>query len=116
MHELFDRYRRGTPGDNGRTPLEVLAAEQRILSYADALVTWMQKEENASWSHSPAIDGFITHQRGNPLTGDTEGKTIHMVLDKLDPDTNRFFLELLRAAWERRCWQAHHGLRATPHE
>jgi hypothetical protein len=93
---------------------EVVAAEQRILTYADALLTWMRRE---TWSPDRAAlaltDYFIHASDHNPGIGaghDAEVYETHvMVLDKMDDDANRFMMDLLRAAWERRCWRAHYG-------
>ena len=118
--DMFAQYRAVTPGDNRRTPLEVLAAEQRIVTFADALLTWM-REMQPELGQSPEMAGFFTHERGNPLAaqpGDgydpvSKEPVKHMVLDKMDRDANRLMLDLLRAAWERRTWQAYHGLRSN---
>ena len=109
------------PGDDRRSawyrPLEITAAEQRILTFADALVTWMKE---TSWppDHADRIDGFMTHttERNPGLTqfineDPYRGVTKHWTLERLDPDANRLFMDLLRAAWERRCWQVRYGER-----
>ncbi len=103
------------PGDNARSAWnrgpEIIAAEQRILTYADALLTWMRRENLGPEFESKAA-AFFTHQTTrNPGLTQIEypaGTTKQWVLEKLDPDSNRFFIELLRAAWELRCWRAHY--------
>lgn len=111
----------GFPGDDrrsarGRAP-ELIAAEMRILTFADALVTWMRE---TPWppAHGEKLDGFMTHKMNrnpglDPITEENwyNGTTSYMTLEKLDPDANRLFMDLLRAAWERRCWQVHWGER-----
>jgi hypothetical protein len=104
-----------TPGDDTRSAWnrgpEIIAAEQRILTYADALLTWMRSIDLGPVEDKYAA--FFTHESYfNPAVEQIEhpvGTTKQWLLDKLDPDTNRFFLELLRAAWERRCWRTHYG-------
>lgn len=115
-----DRFRRESPGDNKPewTRPEIVAAEQRVLMFADALVSWMKHQD---WGDtSAAIDGFFTHVLDkNPGCGADDEESVDTevwVLDKLDRDANQLFFDLLRAAWERRCWQTHYGERETPHD
>jgi hypothetical protein len=117
----FDKYLRearlAARGDNSSQPLEVLASEQRIITMADALLSWMRSEEMHDILNLESVDRFFTHTSNvNPGAGPDSpnlGKTKVWILDKLDPDANRFFFDLLRATWERRCWQQRYGLRAT---
>jgi len=106
------------PGDDAQSAWnrgpEILAAEQHILTYADALLTWMRTADLGTLMQDPKIVRFFTHEGGNPFT-EPVSVTRQMVLELLDPDANRFFAELLRAAWERRCWRAHYG-EITPQE
>jgi len=117
MYPPIDLFRRNSPGDNSRTPLEIIAAEQRIITFADALITWMYSEEMSDIALDPKIAAFMTHEtQYNPGGLAYGGTTKHMILERTDPDANRLFIDLLRAAWERRCWQAKYGMRASPHE
>lgn len=99
------------PGDRApeMSRPEVVAAEQRILTFADGLVTWMRV---TPWEPEKAARGlhdFLTHtSEVNPAGGPGERGKIH-ILDRLDPDANRLFMDLLRAGWERRCWKAYYG-------
>jgi hypothetical protein len=110
------------PGDNApeSSRPEVVAAEQRMLTYADALLTWMRKEDFGITDIGPsplayAMDRFFTHVHGakNPGWGPSAETPMAddqvWMLDKMDYDANRLLLELLRAAWERRCWRARYG-------
>jgi hypothetical protein len=103
---------------------EIDATEGRILSLADALLTWMRK---VPWTPEAAahVDGFMAHITGSPLARNAHdqtdehiynGDTSHYILDKLDPDANRLMWMLLRAVWERRCWQHAYGERPTLNE
>lgn len=124
MFENYFQTRPGVPGDNGPAGLrpEITAAEQRILTAADALLVWMK--EMRPWDPKTAgqVEAFMAHLAPNPLTRRVEDATddrahesvSHYVLDKMDPDANRMMFELLRAAWERRCWQTHYGERRDP--
>lgn len=107
---------RNTPGDNGQ-PIwrpEVHAAESHVLTLADALVTWMRKTEWKPGEAAKIVD-FFAHTGVNPsaLLGRDSGyeiaPPIMYTLDRLDPDANRLFMELLRAAWDRRMWRKHYG-------
>ena len=100
---------------------EIVAAEQRILTSADALMTWMTQ---INWGpEEPALERFFMHTSStNPgarrmdfLTHEG-GVTKAWILERIDPDANRFFMELLRSAWELRCWKARYGLTVSPHE
>lgn len=104
------------PGDDRRSAWnrapEIVAAEQRILTYADALLTWLRKEDfSADQKFTESLDAFFTHvsQRNPGLMEISDGVTSKWILEKLDPDANRFFLDLLRSAWELRCWRQRHG-------
>ncbi len=124
MFGHYGQMRPGTPGDNGPPQLrpEIIAAEQRILTCADTLLTWMIELKPWDPKVAQQIDGFFAHITGNPLAhkpqsdplGDKNYENVsHYVLDKMDPDANRFMYELLRAAWERRCWQQNYGERES---
>jgi len=112
------------PGDNMPPNLrpEIVAAEQRILTCADALLFWMKQMHPWEPRLASHIDAFMAHMAPNPLYRRPEDRLddrayedfSRFVLDKLDPDANRMMFELLRAAWERRCWQAHYGERSSP--
>lgn len=120
--------RRDSPGDN-RHPMsrpEIVAAEQHILDLADAFVAWL-KRAPLNPELRTRVDGFMAHEMPNPLrrpSWDTLDEKVRSesvmstmyILDKLDPDANRFFFELIRAAWNRRCWQVHYGERANVHD
>jgi hypothetical protein len=125
MFQQFGQLRPGVPGDNGPDKLrpEIVAAEQRILTCADALLIWMKEMQPWEPRVAGQIDAFMAHQARNPLHRRVEdvcddaayaGKITSFVLDKMDPDANRMMFELLRAAWERRCWQALYGERQDP--
>ena len=92
---------------------EVIAAEQRILTYADALVTWMRSEVLRPPAVANATVDFFSHQSTlNPACGPDDpacGITKVWILDKMDRDANQLFMELLRATWDRRCWRASYG-------
>ena len=91
---------------------EIIAAERRILTYADALLTWMRREDfSVDAKFTESLDAFFTHtsQRNPGLSPINEGTTSKWILEKLDPDANRFFLDLLRSAWELRCWRQRSG-------
>ena len=107
---------RNTAGDNARAAWaqpEVVAAERRILTLADALVTWMRTEEWQPDEIAHQMADFFTHTTNiNPGCGPDDpaaGVTKVWILDKMDRDANRLFVELLRATWDRRCWRAHYG-------
>lgn len=109
---------RDFPGDDRRAArgraLEIVAAEQRILTHADGLIEWM-KETDWPPDFAHKVDRFFTHElQRNPGGESFEdqgplGVTKVFTLEKLDPDANRIFLELLRAAWELRCWKRYYG-------
>jgi len=111
------------PGDSMPPNLrpEIVAAEQRILTAADCLLTWMTELKPWDPKVAAKIDGFFAHMSNNPLArrasdplDDRAYENVsHYVLDKMDPDANRMMYELLRAAWERRCWQQTYGERTT---
>ena len=94
---------------------EVIAAEQRILTLADALVTWMRAEEWTPETVQERMVDFFTHKSNyNPAAGSDDpgiGTTKVWILDRMDRDANRLFMELLRATWELRCWKAAYGER-----
>ena len=100
------------PGDDGqsawRRAPEIIAAEQRILTMADALLTWMH---NCEFTEEDAhrVDSFFTHEsdRNPGLKEFYSGTTKQWFLEKFDPDANRLLFDLLRATWERRCWQTY---------
>lgn len=106
--------------DTWRTPPEVIATEQRILITADALLTWMKRTPITDETRvlHDKINGFFVHEAGNPFAEDTNDldnvKVTKLILDLMDRDTNRLFMDLLRACWERRCWQNFHGMRYDP--
>lgn len=102
------------PGDDRRSAHfrapEIIAAEQRILTYADALLTWMRQQSYPpEWERK--LEGFMTHKldRNPGLQPMLEGTTTYWILEKLDPDANRLFMDLMRSAWELRRWKAHWG-------
>ena len=102
------------PGDDRRSawyrPLEITAQEQRILTLADALLTWMTVVD---WGPTtPAISDFMMHtNHWNPARKQLDLGANHKVwmLEKTDPDANRLFLELLQAAWHLRAWRVRYG-------
>ena len=116
MTHYYNPY---VPGDNmpeyART--DVVAAEQRILTYADALLTWMRKVDWESPENRPAaeaMDRFFTHTSAwNPAWGPSsetvQKPTQCWIMDKLDHSANQIFMDLLRACWERRNWRARYG-------
>jgi hypothetical protein len=125
---MFGQFgpRPGTPGDNAPSNFrpEIIAAEQRILTCADALLVWMKEMQPWEPRLASEIDVFMAHMAPNPLKRRPEDATddrahanvTRYVIDKMDPDANRMMFELLRAAWERRCWQAAYGERSSPRE
>ena len=99
---------------------EVVAAEQRILTFADGLLTWMRKiewglEDGEASPLMNSIDNFFTHRPGNVNPGWGPSSELPIkptqiwIMDKMDHDANRLLLELLRATWERRNWRARYG-------
>lgn len=95
---------------------EIIAHEQQILTLADALLTWMrQRADLGTLLHDEKYSIFFTHELpksnfnpfGQPVGA--EGVSKQWLLEKMDPDANRFFAELLRAAWHRRHWREHYG-------
>lgn len=118
--DMFRLYRNQSPGDN-RHPMsrpEIVASEERVLQWADALLRWIRHTE---WPEGLAdrIDLFMAHEGPNPYRSlpadaDTPVQVERYVLTKTDLETNQFLMELLRAAWERRCWQTHYGERKSP--
>lgn len=105
------------PSDERRSawhrPPEIIAAEQRILTYADGLLTFMRSEKTDVLSEAQGSIAFFTHSMGTGLAPNPFGKpygvTKKYLLERMDPDNNRLLAELLRAAWDLRCWRAHHG-------
>ena len=107
------------PDDDRRSarlkPLEIITAEQRILTRADALLTWMVELE---WGDDTStLDAYYRHTTqsnpgSRPLVMHTSEGTVTKtwILDQMDRDANMLFMELLRSAWELRCWRAHYGL------
>jgi hypothetical protein len=102
------------PGDDGRSAWnrgpEIIAAEQRILTYADALLSWC-RASTFDTQYMVKLADFFTHTRkynpgGEPVP---MGETTAWMLERLDPDANRFLVELMRAAWELRCWKERYG-------
>jgi hypothetical protein len=111
----FGSYRTGPPGDNGPSRPEIVASEQRVLIAADALCSWMRE---VPWPPEDAtkVNGFMMHtiERNPAMPPRNElaldyGEPVVCVLDKMDRDANRFFFDLMRAAWELRCWRRHYG-------
>ena len=108
----FGKYR--VPGDSGppwHMP-EIVACESRILTLADGLFTWMREVKIDDPEYRARLDAFMT-AHGNGLQGYMLDPPKQHVLDTLDPDANRLFFELMRAAWERRAWQMHYGVRVA---
>jgi hypothetical protein len=73
----------------------------------------------ASLMSDPKAIRFLTHEWGqangvNPF-GREMGDPKEWLLEKFDPDNNRLIAELLRAAWDLRCWKASYG-EITPQE
>lgn len=96
-------------------PPEIIAAEQRILTLADALLVWL-REVDITPEYREKMALFFTHEsKRNPGLAQDDGiaddlsVTKMWLLEKMDPDANRFLVELLRAAWDLRCWRCHHG-------
>lgn len=119
-----------TPGDDRRSAWnrqpEIVAAEQRILMYADGLLQFMRRavaEGGFTPEYVGKIEMFFTHMsQVNPFSKPDapatdaekyEGRTEVWLLEKLDPDNNRMLGELLRAAWELRNWKARYGEMTT---
>lgn len=105
------------PGDDRRSACyrgpEIIAAESRIITYAEALLEWMQRVDLEPGTQRKISD-FMTHTtQRNPATKELEwpGQTTAWLLERTDPDANRFLMELIRAAWERRQWQERYGER-----
>lgn len=101
------------PGDDRRSAYsrgpEIIAAEQRVLVLADGLLTWMRHVDVGDHAWTDRLAAFFTHQSRRNPGGEVIGTTEQLVLEKMDPDANRLLVELLRAAWELRCWQTHYG-------
>jgi hypothetical protein len=105
------------PGDDAQSAWnrgpEIIAAEQRILLYADGLLSFLRSPAMDEVMNDQKATLFLTHEYGtangvNPF-GQPTGETKQWLLERLDPDNNRLFAELLRAAWDLRCWKTHYG-------
>jgi hypothetical protein len=101
-------------GDTGRDawsrPPEIIATEQQILTLADALVTWMRVTDVGE-DTSRMADYFTSKAYKCPASeplSNPGSEVKSWFLERMDPDANRLFCELLRAAWERRLWQVHY--------
>jgi hypothetical protein len=95
---------------------EIVAAEQRILTMADGMLDWMRKAREYDSTEGDALVKFMVHEGRNPLRGQPHDldKPVEFsiyFLDRMDRDANRLFIDLMRACFERRCWQKHYGER-----
>lgn len=105
------------PGDDRRSawfrPPDVVAAETNILTLSDALLTWMQQEP-INIADVPRVLAFFTSEGANPFgapLADPGGTTKRWFLERMDPDANRLFAELLRTAWHLRKLKERYELR-----
>lgn len=96
-------------------PLEIIAAEQHILTLADGLVDWMMHEPiTDAKEQSEYYEFFTAHGPApNGLATDIKGQR-RFILERMDVDTNRIFLELLRAAYQRRKWKQYYEYAYAP--
>jgi hypothetical protein len=79
----------------------------------------MRSEKTDILSESAGAIAFFTHRNGqgfapNPFDKPI-GTTQKYLLERMDPDNNRLLAELLRAAWDLRCWREHYH-EITPEE
>jgi hypothetical protein len=120
-----DGPRRPHPGDDRRSAYnrgpEIIAAEERILLYADGLLSFMRSAPMDKVMQDPKVIKFLTHEWGAANGRNPFGQPLNMgeskqwLMELMDPDNNRLFAELLRAAWDLRCWRQHYG-EITPQE